>query len=59
MFWPRSHSSKKQVKILNYSHVLFSDFLKYQTIVLRRRPYFTPVRAKVTIAFEKLTNEPF
>ena len=46
MFWPRRHSSKK------------SDFSKYKTIVLRRRPYFTPVRGKVTICFERLTNEP-
>ena len=37
---------------------LFSDFIKSKTIVLRRRPYFTPVRAKVTISFEKLPNEP-
>ena len=36
---------------------LFSDFSKYKTIVLRRRPCFTPVRAKVTTCFEKLTNE--
>ena len=37
---------------------LFSDFSKCKTIVLRRRPCFTPLRAKVTICFEKLTNEP-
>ena len=37
---------------------LFSDFSKYKIIVLRRRPYFTPVRANVTICLEKLTNEP-
>ena len=34
-------------------------FFKIQNYyVLRRRPYFTRVRAKVTISFEKLTNEP-
>ena len=37
---------------------LFSDFLKYKSIISRRRPYFTPVRAQLTISFEKLTNEP-
>ena len=37
---------------------LFRDFSKYKTIVLRRRPYFTPVRANVTICLEKLTYEP-
>ena len=62
MFWPRKHSRKKQVKVFN-SHqerlpCLFGDFLKKETIVSRRRPYFTPVRAKVTISFEKLTNKP-
>ena len=38
--------------------LLFGDFLKYKTFVVRRRTYFTPVRAEVTIYFEKLTNEP-
>ena len=32
-------------------------FLKYKTFVSRRRPYFTPLRAEVTISFEKLTDE--
>ena len=50
---------KYLINIKEWLPCLFSDFLKYKTIVLRRRPYFTPVRAKVTIAFEKLTNEPF
>ena len=35
---------------------LFSVFSKYKTIVLRCRLYFMPVRAKLTICFEKLMN---
>ena len=35
---------------------LFGDFSKYKTIVLRCRLYFMPVRAKLTISFEKLMN---
>ena len=33
-----------------------TNFLKYKTIVSRRRPYFTPFSAKVSISFEKIAN---
>ena len=34
-------------------------FFKIHNFVSRRRPYFKPVWVKVTISFEKLTNEPY
>ena len=47
------------INIKDRLQCLFSDFSKYKTILLRRRPCFTPVRAKVTICSEKLLmNHP-
>ena len=63
MFQPRRHSSKKtgknilltQEPMINVKERL--PCLKYKTIVSRRRQYFTPVRTKITISFEKLIDQ--